>query len=81
MNVIQRAIEKLGSGANLARAVQVAPQVLNGWIKRGRVPDHMVWTFCRATGFMPWEVRPDLYDRPEGYLAKVSQLVTTSNGA
>lgn len=82
VSIINKAIQKLGSAANLARAISdktngsvVTGQILNGWIKRNRVPDHMVWPFCYATGFMPWEVRPDLYDRPEGYLAKVARIV------
>lgn len=85
MSIIQKAIEKLGSAANLARAISekasgpvVTGQILNGWIKRDRVPDRMVWPFCFATGFMPWEVRPDLYDRPEEYLAKVSFVARIS---
>ena len=82
MSILKQAIERMGGQTKLARAVSekaggavVTPQILQGWIKRDRVPEHMVWPFARATGFSPWEIRPDLYDRPEVYLYKVAQVV------
>lgn len=81
MDAFTKAIDLSGSLADLCRKLSsvpnsepVTPQIFSGWRRRGRVPENRVWQFVQATGLPPWEVRPDLYDRPEDYLSKVSQF-------
>lgn len=78
MDVLTKAVSSFGTASELCRKMSsvvgyphVTPQILAGWRRRGQVPDDRVWQFSRATGIPPWEVRPDLYDRPEVYTAKV----------
>lgn len=75
------AIADAGSSAELCRrmtasnpARPVTPQMFVGWRRRKQVPEDRVWQFVQATAIPPWEVRPDLYDRPEIYLSKVAAL-------
>jgi hypothetical protein len=59
-----------GGLAKLSKAMGVTKQCINGWIRRDCVPEGKIWPFCEVTGFMPWEVRPDLFSRPEDYWAR-----------
>lgn len=81
MNTFTIAIQNAGGAAQLCRklsevpgADRVTPQVLQGWLRRGQVPEGRVWQFVEATGIPPWEVRPDLYDRPDVYWARVARF-------
>lgn len=81
MSAFTIAIESAGGVANLCRklsdvhgADRVTPQILLGWRRRGQVPEGRVWQFVEATGIPPWEVRPDLYDRPGVYWARVARF-------
>lgn len=80
MTTFTKAIERAGSLSELCRRLsavdgcsKVTPQIFQGWSRRGRVPAPRVWQFSQATGIPPWEIRPDIYDRPEVYLSKVSK--------
>lgn len=80
MDAFIKAISSAGTNATLCRRLTdadpthpVTPQIFNGWRRRGQVPENRVWQFCQATGIPPWELRPDIYDRPEVYLSKVAK--------
>lgn len=80
MNTFTKAIEEAGSLSELCRRLsaidgcpKVTPQIFQGWSRRNSVPADRVWQFSQATGIPPWEIRPDIYDRPEVYLSKVSK--------
>lgn len=80
MDALMKAISTAGSGADLCRRLTeidpkhpVTPQIVNGWRRRGQIPDTRVWQVSQATGIPPWELRPDLYDRPEVYLSRVAK--------
>lgn len=81
MDAFTTAIASAGSHGELCRrlsavpgAPRVTPQTLSGWISRGQVPETRVWQFSQATGIPPWDVRPDIYDRPEIYLRRVAEV-------
>lgn len=81
MNAFTIAIERAGGVANLCRKLSeaqeagpVTPQILLGWRRRNQVPEGRVWQFVEATGIPPWEVRPDLYDRPDVYWSRVARF-------
>ena len=81
MDAFTKAVQASGSMAELCRKLtavsdckRVTPQILMGWKRRGQIPEDRVWQFSKATGIPPWEVRPDLYDRPEVYTAKVAKF-------
>lgn len=81
MDVFTIAIDRAGSLAEVCRRLScvngfppVTPQIFSGWRRRNQIPENRVWQFCFATGLSPWDVRPDLYDRPEEYLAKVAKV-------
>lgn len=48
------------------------PQTVSQWRARGRVPVDAVWVVSKATSVPVWEIRPDVYDRPDVYLAKTA---------
>lgn len=81
MDAFTNAIERAGSLAELCRRLSdvqgfppVTPQIFSGWRRRNQIPENRVWQVSYATGIPPWEIRPDLYDRPEEYLAKVARV-------
>ena len=81
MDTFTRAIEGAGSLAELCRRMSrvpdsapVTPQVFSVWRRRGQVPENRVWQFAEASGIAPWEIRPDIFDRPEIYLSKVAKI-------
>ena len=85
MDSFTRAAETAGSLAELCRRMSkvpgcdpVTPQIFLGWRRRGRVPGARVWQFAKATGIPPWEIRPDIFDRPEVYLSKVAQICSSN---
>ena len=85
MDTFTVAVDRAGSLAELCRRLsdvpgfpKVTPQIFSGWRRRNQIPDGRVWQVSFATGIPPWEIRPDLYDRPEDYLAKVSKAASKS---
>src|SRR5215472_7912505 len=58
--IVLAAIERYGSMANLARHLDVSPQVLHAWTVRG-VPLRSLNTLSAATGLSKFELRPDIY--------------------
>lgn len=79
MTALTMAVAAIGSCAALCRRLTevdpdhpVTPQILNGWRRRNQIPEGRVWQFAKATGIPPWEIRPDIYDRPETYLSRVA---------
>lgn len=70
MKNLKGMILSYGGLAKLSKAMGVTKQCINGWIRRDCVPEGKIWPFCEVTGFMPWEVRPDLFSRPEDYWAR-----------
>lgn len=63
---IVRACEVVGSQSGLAVAVNVTPQAVYQWVKRGYCPAERVLAIEAATGgrVMRHELRPDLYPAP-----------------
>lgn len=85
MDALTKAVHSAGSIAELCRKMsayqdfpRVTPQIFAGWKRRGKIPEDRVWQLSRATGIPPWEIRPDLYDRPEVYTAKVARFCVTA---
>lgn len=85
MEIFTLAIERAGSLAEICRQLsalpgckKVTPQIFRGWMLRDKVPEDRVWQFANATGIPPWEIRPDIYDRPEVYLSKVARAVAVA---
>ena len=62
MDALERAIKQVGSQAALARAIDVAQQVVNNWLRRGNVPAEYCPTIERAvSGAVRCEdLRPDV---------------------
>lgn len=62
MDSLKRAIEIADSQSGLAREVGVAPQVVNNWVRRGRVPAEHCPAIERATGGQVTceDLRPDV---------------------
>jgi DNA-binding transcriptional regulator YdaS (Cro superfamily) len=59
MNPIDRAIEAVGSQANLARAINVLSQHITNWRERG-IPADRCPSIEAASGVRCEELRPDL---------------------
>lgn len=59
---LQKAIDHFGTQADLARALDLTPQAVNGWKK---VPFYHVLTLERLTGIPRQELRPDVYPPSE----------------
>lgn len=62
VNAINKAIETIGTQTALAKAINVVPQVVNNWIRRGNVPANYCPSIERATnGAVTCEdLRPDV---------------------
>ena len=60
---LKRAIDFSGGITNLARAVEVTPQAVHGWLAKNRVPSTRVLAVEAATEkeVTREELRPDLY--------------------
>lgn len=61
----QAAVEKAGGGAALARAIGVTRFAVQQWKDAG-IPAARVPAVSRLTGIPLHELRPDLFDAPEG---------------
>ena len=68
MNAIQRAIEIVGSQAELARACNQKPQALTRWVRTGKVPAHHCLAIETATNAAVtcYDLRPDVFSPPAG---------------
>ena len=82
MQTFINAVDSAGGICELCRrmnaipgAKPVTPQIFAGWKRRGQVPVSRVWQLATVSGLAPWDIRPDVYDRPEVYLAKVSEVL------
>lgn len=62
MNALQRAVDRLGSQTELARALGVVQQQVWNWLSRGRVPAEHCPAIERATGgaVRCEDLRPDV---------------------
>lgn len=62
MNSLNRAFEIVGSQTALAKELDVAPQVVNNWVRRGRVPAEHCPAIERVTAgrVSCEELRPDV---------------------
>ena len=61
MNVVERAIEAVGSLGALAERCEVKYQAVQRWRDQGRVPAERVLSVERASGIPRHELRPDIY--------------------
>ena len=50
MTALQKAIDRLGSQSQLAKALGLAPQVVSNWIRRGNIPAEHCPAIERVTG-------------------------------
>lgn len=55
MSIIEKAIDKAGGGAKVARALNIGRVSVWEWVKKGRIPDARVLQLAELTG---WEVTP-----------------------
>lgn len=58
---ITKAVENAGGQSALARQLDVSPQAVQQWLKKGRAPAERVLAISKATGITPHELRPDIY--------------------
>lgn len=80
MRTLKERITAFGGCTKVSRAmtaigVKVTPQMVNGWIVRGRVPEEKVWAFCEATGILPADLRPDIFPPPEEYWMRTRRIL------
>lgn len=88
MDALTKGIEKAGGLGAFASALSrlrddgrvFTPQTVNGWRIRHQIPLDAVWTVSAYTGIPVWEIRPDVYDRPEVYLAKTANVCQVDRG-
>lgn len=83
MEHLKRAIEHVGSQAELARRVNVVQQVVSNWLRRGNVPADYCPSIERATGgtVRCEDLRPDVdwaYLRATDCAVKVSASATAT---
>jgi DNA-binding transcriptional regulator YdaS (Cro superfamily) len=62
MSALLKAIEHFGSQSALAKTINLAPQVINNWIRRNNVPAEHCPAIEKATGGIVRceELRPDV---------------------
>lgn len=60
MEALKRAIAAAGSQKALALAIDLKPQVVNNWLRRGNVPAEYCPAIERATGVRCEELRGDV---------------------
>ena len=58
---LMKAIAKAGSMSRLARACNIKPQSVRGWILKGEIPIKRCKDVERATGIPLRELRPDYF--------------------
>lgn len=66
MNPVEKAIEILGTQANLARACEQRPQAVTRWLREGRVPAKHASAIESATAgaVTRHDLRPDIFGPP-----------------
>lgn len=57
---LKKAIKAAGSQSELARKLELTPQAVQGWTKKG-LPAERVIQVERETGVSRHELRPDIY--------------------
>lgn len=62
---LKRAVKAVGSGAELARKLGKDETIVATWFQRGQVSHRAVLEVQDATGVPCYELRPDLYRKPE----------------
>lgn len=80
MYTLKELIDSAGGITAISRKLtdhgkKTSPQCVSGWIRRGKIPENMIWSFCFATGLTPNEVRPDLFPSPEDYWRKTQEII------
>lgn len=63
-NPAKLAADACGSQYKLAKLLNIKPQAVNTWVKKGRIPAERVVAVERVSGVSRRVLRPDLY-RPE----------------
>nr|DAD73679.1 MAG TPA: Putative antitoxin of bacterial toxin-antitoxin system, YdaS/YdaT [Podoviridae sp. ctrub15] len=58
---LKKAIETAGNMSNLARACNVKPQSVRGWVLKGEIPLKRCKDVEKATGIPRQELRPDYF--------------------
>lgn len=86
MSSLKDIINSVGGTSRVSRLLtdggrEISPQGVNQWVRRGRVPVDWLWSFCEATGFQPWEIRPDVFPCPEAYWAKSREIEAVKKAA
>lgn len=78
MNALQQAISQTGGQSKLAKAIGVAPQVVNNWLARKNVPADHCPAIEKATGgaIRCEDLRPDV----EWSVVRGTCLVAESSG-
>lgn len=63
---IERACEQAGGQAMLAKIIDVTPQAVNQWVRKGVAPPERVLAIESATGgaVTRYELRPDVFGAP-----------------
>jgi DNA-binding transcriptional regulator YdaS (Cro superfamily) len=70
---VARALQALGTGAELARRLGTTRQAVQKW---RRVPEARVLQVERVTGVPRYMLRPDLFDRPtKNAIVRKAQLL------
>jgi DNA-binding transcriptional regulator YdaS (Cro superfamily) len=59
-------IRAAGGPSRIAAQLGVSHSTVIDWRKAGRVPVERVKAFGALTGLAPHELRPDIFDPPEG---------------
>lgn len=64
-DALKRAVKAVGSGAELARKLGKDATIVATWFQRGQVSHTAVLDVEEITGVPCYELRPDLYRKPE----------------
>jgi hypothetical protein len=60
-HVLEKAVQKLGSRTDVAKAIGVKRQAFDQWEKDGQVPAKRVLAMERISGVSRYDMRPDIY--------------------
>lgn len=65
MNAIERVCELMGGQTALAKYLDVTPQAISDWVRKGRVPPARVLSIEKAVNgrVTRHELRPDVFGR------------------